>query len=52
MSLELLRVRLDDIYPLEDVYGNLIASRDYSLQVNADYVARLAKSFGESGGSR
>ncbi|HAM14576.1 MAG TPA: hypothetical protein DCP91_01655, partial [Eggerthellaceae bacterium] len=43
------RVRLSDVLPLVDEYGNEICNRDYSLQVNIDYVDELARSFGPSG---
>lgn len=42
-------VKLEDIYPLEDEYGNDMATRDYSLEVNKRYVEELAASFGPSG---
>lgn len=42
-------VKLEDIYPLEDEYGNDMATRDYSLEVNKRYVEELAKSFGPDG---
>lgn len=42
-------VKLEDIYPLEDEYGNDMATRDYSLEVNQKYVEELAKSFGPDG---
>lgn len=42
-------VSIDDVYPLEDEYGNPMARRDYSLKVNRDYVERLAASFGPDG---
>ncbi|MBQ9041611.1 MAG: hypothetical protein IJ111_02220 [Eggerthellaceae bacterium] len=47
--LELKRVRVADIYPLEDEYGNKFLSRDYSLEANKKYVRELAASFGPSG---
>lgn len=43
------RVKVADIYPLEDEYGNQYLSRDYDLEVNKDYVRRLAESFGPDG---
>lgn len=42
-------VKLEDIYPLEDEYGNDMATRDYSLEVNKRYVEELAASFGPDG---
>lgn len=42
-------VKLEDIYPLEDEYGNDLATRDYSLEVNKEYVKELADSFGPDG---
>lgn len=47
--LELVRVKVADIFPLEDEYGNRFLSRDYDLPANKDYVKRLAASFGPSG---
>ena len=49
MAKTLERVKVSDIKPLVDEYGNEFVSRDYSLQVNQDYVARLAESFGPGG---
>lgn len=43
------RVNIDDVYPVEDEYGNQYLSRDYSLKSNKDYVTQLAASFGENG---
>ena len=43
------RVKVALIEPLVDEYGNEFLSRDYSLQVNKDYVTELAESFGPSG---
>lgn len=42
-------VKIEDIYPLEDEYGNDMATRDYSLEVNKRYVEELAASFGPDG---
>lgn len=42
-------VKVEDIYPLEDEYGNDMATRDYSLEVNQKYVEELADSFGPGG---
>lgn len=42
-------VKIEDIYPLEDEYGNDMATRDYSLEVNKEYVKELADSFGPDG---
>lgn len=42
-------VKVEDIYPLEDEYGNDMATRDYSLEVNQRYVEELADSFGPDG---
>lgn len=38
-------VSIEDVFPLEDEYGNSMARRDYSLKANKDYVKRLAESF-------
>lgn len=43
------RVNIEDVYPVEDEYGNQYLSRDYSLKENQRYVEELAASFGESG---
>lgn len=43
------RVKVSSIWPIEDEYGNQYLSRDYSLQVNVDYVRELADSFGPDG---
>ncbi len=43
------RVNIDDVYPVEDEYGNQHLSRDYTLKANKDYVAQLAASFGDDG---
>lgn len=42
-------VSIEDVYPLVDEYGNDMASRDYSLKVNQDYVKRLARSMAQKG---
>lgn len=42
-------VKIEDIHPLEDEYGNDMATRDYSLEVNKEYVRELADSFGPDG---
>ena len=47
--LELVRVKVADIHPLTDEYGNTFLSRDYALPANVEYVKRLAASFGPSG---
>lgn len=47
--LELVRVKVADIFPLEDEYGNKFLSRDYDLPANKEYVSALAASFGPSG---
>lgn len=49
MARTIQRVKVADIKPLEDEYGNQFLSRDYDLQVNKDYVRRLADSFGPDG---
>lgn len=49
MARSIQRVKVADIRPLEDEYGNQFLSRDYDLQVNKDYVQRLAESFGPDG---
>lgn len=43
-------VSIDDVYPLEDEYGNSLARRDYALKANRDYVRRLADSFNRQTG--
>lgn len=43
-------VRIEDVYPLEDEYGNRIASRDYSTKANRKYVEELARSMKSNGG--
>lgn len=43
------RVNIEDVYPVEDEYGNQYLSRDYSLKENQRYVEELAASFGEAG---
>lgn len=45
MSSTIETVDIDDVYPLEDAYGNSLARRDYGQKVNKDYVRRLADSF-------
>ena len=45
MSLHIERVRVADVLPLVDEYGNEFLNRDYSLDVNKAYVAELAASF-------
>lgn len=42
-------VNIEDVYPVEDKYGNQYLSRDYSLKANQEYVKKLAKSFGPDG---
>lgn len=49
MSLTIQRVKVADILPLVDEYGNEFVSRDYDLEANKAYVSELAASFGESG---
>ena len=49
MSVHIERVKVADIFPLVDEFGNEFASRDYSLEVNQAYVRELAASFGPSG---
>lgn len=43
------RVNIEDVYIVEDEYGNQYLSRDYSLKANQDYVDELAASFGANG---
>lgn len=43
-------VSIDDVFPLEDEYGNDLARRDYTLKANKDYVRRLADSFDKETG--
>ena len=45
-------VSIDDVFPLEDEYGNDLARRDYTLKANKEYVRRLADSFPFRVGSR
>ena len=45
MSLRIERVKVADVLPLVDEFGNEFLSRDYSLDVNKAYVAELAASF-------
>lgn len=40
----IITVKLDDVFPLEDEYGNQYASRDYSTKANQAYVRELAES--------
>lgn len=47
--MELITVKLVDVYPLEDEYGNQFASRDYSKPENKAYVQELAKSMRAKG---
>lgn len=42
-------VNIADVYPLVDEYGNDMASRDYSMKVNQDYVRELARSMAQKG---
>ena len=49
MAMKLERVKVADIKPLEDEYGNQFASRDYDLKANKEYVSELATSFDASG---
>ena len=49
MSYRAARVRLADVKPLEDEYGNQFASRDLSLEPNKRYIEELAESFGAAG---
>lgn len=43
-------VSIDDVYPLQDEYGNNLASRDYSIKANQEYVKELARSMESKGG--
>jgi ParB-like chromosome segregation protein Spo0J len=43
------RVNIEDVFPLEDEFGNDLASRDYSKKVNQEYVHQLARSMREKG---
>lgn len=45
-------VSIEDVFPLEDEYGNSMARRDYTLKANKDYVKRLAESFNPRPSSR
>lgn len=47
--MQIRKVSIDDVYPVEDELGNAYLSRDYSLKENQRYVEELARSFGESG---
>ena len=49
MTLICERVKVADIRPLEDEFGNQFVSRDYDLPANKEYVTELAASFGPSG---
>ena len=49
MNLTIERVRVADIEPLRDEYGNEFVSRDYELPANKEYVRLLAESFGPDG---
>lgn len=40
----IITVRLEDVYPLEDEYGNQYMSRDYSTKANQEYIQELADS--------
>lgn len=44
------RVSIDDVYPVEDERGNQFLSRDYSLKENQRYVEELAASFNKETG--
>jgi len=44
------RVRIEDVYPVEDEYGNQYLSRDYSLKENQRYIEELAASFDQKTG--
>ena len=46
---ELVKVKLADVYPLEDEYGNNFASRDYTTPENKAYVKELAESMRAKG---
>ena len=43
------RVRVEDIHPYVDEYGNEYLSRDYSTKENQEYVAELARSMAAKG---
>lgn len=43
-------VNIEDVYPLQDEYGNNLARRDYSLKANQEYVKELARSMQTNGG--
>ena len=45
----LITVKLADLYPLEDEYGNQYISRDYSTKANQEYVKELAESMRAKG---
>lgn len=47
--MQLETVSIEDVFPVEDTYGNQYLSRDYSLKANQDYVRDLAASFGPDG---
>ena len=42
-------VSIDDVYPVEDEYGNQYLSRDYSTKENRAYVEALARSMAKKG---
>lgn len=44
------RVRIEDVYPVEDRFGNQYLSRDYSLKENRLYIEELAASFDKETG--
>lgn len=49
MSLRMETVRLEDVHPIRDEYGNEYTSRDYSTKANKAYVQELADSMRAKG---
>lgn len=49
MTLRMETVRLEDVHPIRDEYGNEYTSRDYSAKANKQYVQELADSMRAKG---
>ena len=49
MALRIETVRLEDVHPIKDEYGNEYTSRDYSTKANKAYVQELAESMRAKG---
>lgn len=43
--MQVIRVKMADVYPVQDEYGNTYASRDFSTKANKEYVQALADTF-------